>query len=113
MILGGGDPAISKVHIIDLKVPSPSYVAAASLHHARFHVNGVLLPDRTVLASGGNGQSESAPTAVLEAEITIQRATRGHSQRKHRSRACTIQSPCCCRGRACFGGGLQSKPARR
>jgi FtsP/CotA-like multicopper oxidase with cupredoxin domain len=69
MILGGGDPAINKVHIIDLKVSSPAYVAAASLHHARFHVNAVLLPDRTVLASGGNGQSESAPTAVLEAEI--------------------------------------------
>jgi len=39
------------------------------MHHARYHVNAVLLPDRTVLASGGNGQSENAPTAVLESEI--------------------------------------------
>jgi len=69
MILGGGDPAINKVDIIDLKVANPAYVAAAPLHHARFHVNAVLLPDRTVLVSGGNGQSESAPTAVLESEI--------------------------------------------
>src|SRR5262249_56140676 len=33
-----------------------------------FKVKGVLLPDGTVLVSGGNGQSESAPTAVLDAE---------------------------------------------
>jgi hypothetical protein len=39
------------------------------MHHARFHVNAVLLPDRRVLVSGGNGQSEKAPTAVLESEI--------------------------------------------
>jgi hypothetical protein len=37
--------------------------------HARFHVNAVLLPDRTVFVSGGNGQSEVVATAVLEAEI--------------------------------------------
>lgn len=69
MIIGGGDPAINLTHIIDLKAGAPHYTAAAPMHHARYHVNAVLLPDRTVLASGGNGQSESAPTAVLEAEI--------------------------------------------
>jgi hypothetical protein len=69
MILGGGDPAIDKVHLIDLKAASPAYVTGPSLHRARFHVNAVLLPDRTVLVSGGNGQSESAPTAVLDSEI--------------------------------------------
>ena len=37
--------------------------------HARFHINAVMLPDRTVFVSGGNGQSEAAATAVLEAEI--------------------------------------------
>jgi hypothetical protein len=69
MILGGGDPAIDKVHIVDLKAGSPAYVQAPSMHHARYHVNAVLLPDRTVLAHGGNGSSENAPTAVLESEI--------------------------------------------
>jgi hypothetical protein len=39
------------------------------MHHARFHVNAVLLPDRSVLVSGGNGTNEDAPTAVLESEI--------------------------------------------
>ena len=72
MILGGGDPAIDKVHIIDLKAGSPAYVQAASMHHARYHVNAVLLPDRTVLACGGNGQGDQDATtaaAQLEAEI--------------------------------------------
>jgi hypothetical protein len=69
MIPGGGDPAINKTHIIDLKFPNPGYVTGPPLNRARFHVNAVLLPDRTVLASGGNGQSESAPAAVLDAEI--------------------------------------------
>lgn len=69
MIMGGGDPAINKTHIIDLKAASPAYTAAASLNRARFHVNAVLLPDRTVMVSGGNGHSEDAPTAVLESEI--------------------------------------------
>jgi hypothetical protein len=69
MIVGGGSPAVNRAHIIDLKAATPAYAAAANLHHARFHVNAVLLPDRTVLVSGGNGTNEDAPTAVLEAEI--------------------------------------------
>ena len=69
MILGGGSPAINKAHIIDLNAGSPAYSAAAPMNHARFHVNAVLLPDRTILVSGGNGTNEDAPTAVLESEI--------------------------------------------
>jgi hypothetical protein len=69
MILGGGDPAINTAHIIDLKASAPAYEPVASMTHARFHVNAVLLPDRTVFVSGGNGQSEVVATAVLEAEI--------------------------------------------
>jgi FtsP/CotA-like multicopper oxidase with cupredoxin domain len=69
MILGGGDPAINTAHIIDLKASAPTYEPVASMTHARFHVNAVLLPDRTVFVSGGNGQSEVVATAVLEAEI--------------------------------------------
>lgn len=69
MIMGGGSPAINNVDVIDLKAGTPAYAAAAPMHHARFHVNAVLLPDRTVLISGGNGTNEDAPTAVLESEI--------------------------------------------
>jgi FtsP/CotA-like multicopper oxidase with cupredoxin domain len=69
MIMGGGSPAINNVDIIDLKAASPAFVPAAPMHKARFHVNAVVLPDRTVLVSGGNGTNEDAPTAVLESEI--------------------------------------------
>jgi hypothetical protein len=69
MILGGGDPAIDTAHVIDLKASAPAYEPVASMTYARFHVNAVLLPDRTVFVSGGNGQSEVVATAVLEAEI--------------------------------------------
>ena len=69
MIMGGGDPAINSAHIIDLKAPTPAFKEVAPMIHARFHINAVLLPDRTVFISGGNGQSEAAATAVLEAEI--------------------------------------------
>src|SRR5262245_6290105 len=43
MIMGGGSPAINKVHIIDLNAGAPAYTAASSMNHARFHVNAVLL----------------------------------------------------------------------
>ena len=69
LIMGGGDPAINKVHIINLAGGGPTYATAAPMHNKRFHINAVLLPDRTVVVSGGNGTSEQAPTAVLEAEI--------------------------------------------
>ncbi|HJT51626.1 MAG TPA: galactose oxidase-like domain-containing protein [Nitrosospira sp.] len=69
MIMGGGDPAINSAHIIDLKAAEPAFEEVAPMIHARFHINAVLLPDQTVFVSGGNGQSEIAATAVLEAEI--------------------------------------------
>ena len=62
MILGGGGydmhnqaPAIADVGIVDLTAPTPVYTAGPPLHMARMHLNAVLLPDRTVLASGGAG----------------------------------------------------------
>ncbi len=69
MIIGGGDPAIARVHVIDLKAPNPAYVAAPNLHHARMHLNAVILPDRTVLVTGGSARGEDPTAAALEAEI--------------------------------------------
>lgn len=69
MIMGGGDPAIDKAHLIDFKSSKPVYTPRTPLYYARLHSNAVLLPDRTVLVAGGNGESESVPTAVLESEI--------------------------------------------
>ena len=69
MILGGGGPAINNVNVVDLKVAAPAYVPVAPLHFARMHVNAVILPDRTVLATGGSTHGESVAGAALHAEI--------------------------------------------
>jgi len=68
MIMGGGMPAINKVHIAKLS-GAPAWSAAAPLHHARAHALGVVLPDRTVLATGGSVMGEDVTTAALESEI--------------------------------------------
>jgi plastocyanin len=67
LVMGGGDPAIDLVDQIDLTAATPTYTPAAPLHHARMHLNAVLLPDRTVFVSGGGGMGEANP--VKEAEI--------------------------------------------
>ena len=89
MILGGGpedvdgqprQPATTRVSVVDLHAAGapPHYQPRADLHHERMHVNAVLLPDRTVLATGGGVTREASvgggvnPTQfneVLEAEI--------------------------------------------
>ena len=69
MILGGGDPAIARAHVIDLRTPNPAYADTGYLHHARMHVNAVILPDRTVVATGGSIHGEDPASAALQAEI--------------------------------------------
>jgi hypothetical protein len=69
MICGGGGAVTNKVHIADLSVPSPGYTTAAPLHFARMHALGVILPDRTVLITGGSTMGESVASAVLDPEI--------------------------------------------
>ena len=89
MILGGGpedvegqprQPATTRTSVVDLHSagPPPQYERRANLHHERMHVNAVLLPDRTVLATGGGVTREASvgggvdPTKfneVFEAEI--------------------------------------------
>ena len=69
MICGGGGTVTNKVHIADLSVPSPAYAGTAPLHFARMHALGVVLPDRTVLITGGSIMSEDVSTAVLDPEI--------------------------------------------
>jgi hypothetical protein len=69
MICGGGDSVTNKVHIVDLSAASPAYVAATPLHFARMHALGVILPDRTVLITGGSTMGEDVSSAVLDPEI--------------------------------------------
>lgn len=78
MIMGGGAVgpdhhqhvhAVPDVCVVDLAATTPAYRSVAAMHHARMHLCGVLLPDRTVLVSGGSALAEDAAVAALEAEI--------------------------------------------
>jgi hypothetical protein len=83
MIVGGGGAgmhdhehdmkkpqvATKSVAIADLAGPSPGYKAAKPLRHARMHQNLVLLPDRTVMVTGGAAVQERRVNAALEAEL--------------------------------------------
>jgi galactose oxidase-like protein len=61
--------ATRSVAIADLSAATPRYKAAARIRHARMHHNLVLLPDRTVLATGGAAVEEHRVNAALEAEL--------------------------------------------
>ena len=54
---------------MDFSQPHPAYRPAASLAKGRKHLNATLLPDRTVLVTGGSGRNEAAPLATNEAEV--------------------------------------------
>jgi hypothetical protein len=76
MVIGGGGydmhnqaPATADTAIVDLTQATPAYAPAAPLRSARMHLNAVLLPDRTVLVSGGAEMEETAAMAALAAEI--------------------------------------------
>lgn len=83
MVVGGGgadmhdhehglrEPQVAtrSVAIADLSAASPRFKAAARIRHARMHHNLVLLPDRTVLATGGAAVEEHRVNAALEAEL--------------------------------------------
>jgi Domain of unknown function (DUF1929) len=76
MILGGGGfdlhspaPALADTRVVDLADPAPAYQATIPMEHARMHLSAVILPDRTVLATGGSGMEEMAHDAPPHAEI--------------------------------------------
>lgn len=88
MIVGGGgadmhdhdhghrEPqvATASVAVADLSGAAPRYAAAASLHQARMHLCAVVLPDRTIMVTGGAGVEEHRVEAALTAEIFDPRA---------------------------------------
>jgi len=72
MIIGGapgkGD-AIANVDVVDFTQQTPVYQPAAALNSARKHPNATLLPDRTVLVTGGSQRDEEKAVATNHAEI--------------------------------------------
>jgi hypothetical protein len=61
--------ATKSVAIADLSRAAPRYKAAKPLRHARMHQNLVILPDRTVLVTGGAAIDEHKANAALESEL--------------------------------------------
>jgi Domain of unknown function (DUF1929)/FG-GAP-like repeat len=76
MIIGGGGfdmhtphLALKDTRIVDLKAAAPEYKLAAPLMHPRMHVSAVILPDRTILATGGSGMEEAHSHVPPHSEI--------------------------------------------
>src|ERR1041384_684509 len=53
LIMGGSDPPVNSVEIIDLTSPSPAWRSVASMAFARRHLNSTLLPDGKIFVNGG------------------------------------------------------------
>lgn len=74
LIMGGGgtrsNPVTNTAEIIDLNAPYPAWKWTSSMAYARRHLNATILPDGSVLATGGSSASgNDASGAVLAAEI--------------------------------------------
>jgi hypothetical protein len=75
MVIGGGrsltsDPAVSSVAIVDLKKPTPRYKVAQKLDTGKMYVSAVILPDSTVLETGGAASGfNNGANAVFSTEI--------------------------------------------
>ncbi|SEU29373.1 galactose oxidase-like domain-containing protein [Stigmatella erecta] len=71
LVVGGGDPPTDTVELIDLTQPSPTWTPQRPMSVARRHHNTTLLPDGTVLVTGGTrtGGFDDRAGAVLHAEL--------------------------------------------
>ncbi len=75
MVIGGGDHsndvnAVSSTAIADLRAPNPSFQPGPPIERAKMYVNAVVLPNSTVLETGGATKSTVfAGAPVLSAQI--------------------------------------------
>ncbi len=75
MIIGGGNRFLygglttDTVYVVDLKDRHPVYRQVQSLSVPRMHVNGVILPNRTVFVCNGSIVGEDTNLGLLRAEI--------------------------------------------
>jgi hypothetical protein len=71
MLIGGGDPPTATAEIIDLNQAKPSWRYTTSMSLPRRQLNATLLPDGTVLVTGGSSASgfSNAAGAVKYAEV--------------------------------------------
>jgi hypothetical protein len=71
LLAGGGDPPTAATQAIDLTEIQPTFRELAPMAAARRHLNLTLLPDGTVLATGGSAAAgfNDSTGAVLAAEL--------------------------------------------
>ncbi|MCP3141916.1 DUF1929 domain-containing protein [Pyxidicoccus sp. QH1ED-7-1] len=71
MIIGGGDPPTATAELIDLNQAKPTWRYTAAMSQARRQNNATMLPDGTVLVTGGSSASgfNTASGAVKVAEV--------------------------------------------
>ncbi len=69
--IGGGDPPRNTCEVIDLNAATPAWRSVRAMRYARRQLNATILPDGTVLATGGTSGAgfNNAQGAVLAAEI--------------------------------------------
>jgi hypothetical protein len=71
LVVGGGStPPTATAEVIDLKSQAPAWRFVGSMQYARRHLNATLLPDGTVLVTGGTSSPghNDGTLAVLAAE---------------------------------------------
>ncbi len=66
---GGGDPAISRVSVIDMTAATPAWRDVTPMAFPRRRMNLTILADGSVMAIGGTRSADDATQAVLEGEI--------------------------------------------
>lgn len=99
----GGGEIKNSTQLIDVSGPTPQFTDGAPMQYRRYHVNATILPDGTVLVTGG-GQvigAHDPGMGILPAEIwtpptPANPAARGRPWRRWPSRGSTIPRPCCC-----------------
>jgi len=66
-----GHPAAATTYVLDMNQPSPAWQQTASMAFPRSYLNLTILPDGTVLATGGSTTTDKAnfAAAVYEAEL--------------------------------------------
>ena len=80
LAMGGGDPPLATAEVIDLNEAAPAWHTIASMAFARRQMNSTILPDGTVLVTGGTSGpgTNNTDTPVFAAELwnpTTQRWT--------------------------------------
>ena len=79
LVLGGGIPPLKHAEVIDLQANPPRWRQVDDMAFARRHLNATILPDGTVLVTGGTSKGQpghnqdlafnDASGAVLESEL--------------------------------------------